>query len=89
MKRRRKKAIKTRCPQCQEKADTFTEHWRGQGIDFEATVDGFADMDDAAQHSTGDPYKVTARCTHGHRWRVKGAFQISELDPTNFEEIEP
>lgn len=65
-----------KCPKCKSPPIFFTEVWKNSTIQFEVT-DG--KIEEVGYKEPGEPYCVEATCSCGHRWRLRGVTQITDL----------
>lgn len=68
---------KVKCPKCKSVNLTLIELWRNNSIEWEQTDGKFNRRDGNIE--PGDPYKVEAKCECGHRWSIRGALQIGDI----------
>lgn len=66
-----------RCPKCGLKPQYYIEIWANHTIHFGTDADGRPDDEGALIE--GDPHSVMAECPCGHKWRLKGVQQITEI----------
>jgi hypothetical protein len=57
--------------------DSYTELWEGHSIEF--SVDALGNPEDNGVLVEGAPYAVEAICRCGHRWRLRGVTQITDI----------
>ena len=69
-----------RCPRCRKTPTEAIEH--GRWSSSWAISDDGKLRDTEGYHEAGDYTHVTAKCSCGHRWRVRGVMQITGLDLT-------
>ena len=67
-----------RCSKCRRPPVRLIEHGRWS-TSWSLTDDG-TERDDEGYHEAGDYTHVTAVCRCGHRWRIRGAIQITCID---------
>lgn len=71
---------KIRCPKCRCTPDVLIEYYREFATEFPVSDDGER-RHEVGWHSTGDPYRVDARCAGcTYQWRLRGVKQITDLD---------
>ena len=74
--------MKTRkCPKCRNNVMGYQEVFE-QVIDWDADQNGFPSMTDencSAIESGGNPVCVFGWCLCGHKWRVRGVTQITDI----------
>lgn len=68
---------KIRCPKCGSMPTTFDEHWDAHTIQFQMGRDGV--IEEHGDLNPGDPTSVKALCDCGHKWKLKGVRQITDL----------
>jgi hypothetical protein len=67
-----------RCPKCRKAPRQIVEYIVGASV-FDVLEDG-AVRDGEGIHEPGGYFKVEAKCGCGHRWRLKGVTQVTDLD---------
>lgn len=66
-----------RCGKCKAKASVLIETGY-QTMRFDVLADGTRDAE--GWHNAGSVIRLDAECPNGHRWRVRGAVQVTCLD---------
>lgn len=76
--------IAKRCPKCRGAPTAFIEMWSGFSMHFDGRGTNDFQMDyrsDKGILVEGAPSGVVfAICGRGHRWRLRGVHQITDLD---------
>lgn len=67
-----------RCPKCHQRPIEYIELWRDHTMRF--GVDEEGRPNEEGNLHDGAPYCVEAECACGHRWRLKGILQITDLE---------
>lgn len=71
------KAVR-KCPKCGGKQpDYYVELWTDHAVYFYADASGRPEKEGSL--TEGEPHYVDAVCKCGHRWRLRGISQITEL----------
>ena len=72
-----------KCPKCRKYANSYTEIWSGNCIQFD-TDDSGKPLEHGSLVGDSDPDHVLAHCnTCDHYWRLRGVRQITELEQAN------
>lgn len=66
-----------KCPKCRQAAELYHEVWSGEQREYGVNPDGSVGV----YHDVvpGDPHHVEAECGCGHRWRLRGVRQLTDL----------
>lgn len=67
---------KIKCSMCKSKTLILTESWKHHSIQWDVE-NGKFDLNDGTLNA-GDPFCLHAECACGHKWKIRGAIQISD-----------